>query len=99
MERVEFRERSFYIKGTHEYITKCEITRTGGGMLFVNISVCNKYNHLDAVHVGWMLQEEYKKLCIFLITRSGSTDLLGDPLNDHIEYRKQLLIDRSRYKP
>ena len=75
--------------GTYDgtYITGIRITGTygGGSTLQLQITTCN--NDFETTRQGYMTANEYKKLAVFIIAKSGSTDLLGDPIMDHIRYR------------
>ena len=75
--------------GTYDgtYITGIRITGTygGGSTLQLQITTCN--NDFETRRQGYMTANEYKKLAVFIIAKSGSTDLLGDPIMDHIRHR------------
>jgi len=69
------------------YMTGIRITGTYGGAstLQVQITTCN--NDFETTKQGYMTASQYKKLAVFVIAKSGSTDLLGDPIGDHIRFR------------
>jgi hypothetical protein len=69
------------------YITGIRITGTFGGAttLQLQITMCN--NDFETTRQGYMTASQYKKLAVFIIAQSGSTDLLGDPIMDHIYHR------------
>jgi len=71
------------------YVTGVKITGTYGraSTLQVQITTCN--NDFETTKQGYMTATQYKKLAVFVIAKSGSTDLLGDPIGDHIRYRMQ----------
>jgi hypothetical protein len=71
------------------YITGIRITGTfgGGSTLQLQITTCNAHNDFETTRQGYMTANQYKKLAVFIIAQSGSTDLLGDPIMDHIYHR------------
>jgi hypothetical protein len=77
--------------GTYDgtYITGIRITGTIGGAstLQLVITMCN--DDFETTRQGYMTATQYKKLAVFIIAQSGSTDLLGDPIGDHIRFRMQ----------
>ncbi len=77
--------------GTYDgtYITGIKITGTFGGAttLQLDITTCNAHTDFETTRQGYMTAAQYKKLAVFIIAQSGSTDLLGDPIMDHIYHR------------
>jgi len=71
------------------YITGIKITGTygGGTTLQVQITTCHGHTDFEETRQGYMTDKQYKKLAVFIIAQSGSTDLLGDPIGDHIRFR------------
>ncbi len=92
LDKIHFRAGKFYFGQTNDYITNCKIIATCEEFLKISISVRDDISGLKEIKRGYMTYEEYKKLFIFLIAKSGSTDLLGDPIGDHVQHQASLLM-------
>jgi hypothetical protein len=77
--------------GTYDgtYITGIRITGTYGGATTLRLEITTCNNDFETTRPGYMTAAQYKKLAVFIIAQSGSTDLLGDPIGDHIRFRMQ----------
>ena len=75
--------------GTYDgtYITGIRITGTFGGATTLQLQITTCNNDFETTKQGYMTATQYKKLAVFIIAQSGSTDLLGDPIMDHIYHR------------
>lgn len=77
----------FYFSGTGQYITKCAILNTIRAQKVVKVSITRNDRGLEYAKHGFMPTSQYKALCIFIISRSGSTELLDDVIEDHIAFK------------
>lgn len=77
----------FYLNDTEQYITKCAILITIPEHKVVKVSIKTHDRGVDIEKHGFMPTSQYKALCIFIISKSGSTDLLDDVIEDHIAFK------------
>ena len=92
MDEIACRRGKFYFEDTDEYITKCTIVKTypGQNTLQVQIKLYDDRRHRELEKNGLMTTNQYKQLCIFIISKSGSTDLIGDVVGDHIAFQSAM---------
>jgi len=92
MDEIACRRGKFYFEDTDEYITKCTIVKTypGQNTLQVQIKLYDDRKDRELEKNGLMTTNQYKQLCIFIISKSGSTDLIGDVVGDHIAFQSAM---------
>jgi hypothetical protein len=93
MDKILFRAGRFYFDGTDNYITKISSLECAGAELKVRIDVAGE---LEKIRIGYMRESTYKKLFCFVVAQSGSVDLFGDPIGDHIAYLNYIRIINLR---
>jgi hypothetical protein len=83
MDRIEYRSGQFYFMDTENQqampIVSCKVTDSiGGDPWRVTFQVHNPATNVITHKTGVMSEHEFKELCIFVISKSNSTDFLGD---------------------
>ena len=90
MDELACRRGKFYFNHTDHYIKKCTFMQTYLDQKIVKVLIITCDRGMENQKYGFMTTDQYKQLCIFIISKSGSTDLIGDVVGDHIAFQSAM---------